>query len=59
LSYRVYRWNVADEVILLSLHTRAPYAALDVVRTKQTAWLADMGAGEREFWENTLKAFNE
>ena len=59
LSYRVFRWHVADEVILLSLHIRAQYASLDVVRTNQTAWLADMGAGEHEFWEKTLKSSKE
>jgi hypothetical protein len=52
----VLRWHVVDEVILLYVHIRSPYANLGLVRIKQAAWLADMGAGEREFWEKTLKA---
>jgi hypothetical protein len=46
---------MADEVILLYVHVRSPYASLGLVRIKQAAWLADMGAGGSEFWQVTLR----
>jgi hypothetical protein len=51
----VLRWHVADEVILLHIHIRSPYASLGLLRIKQAAWLADMGANESDFWQATLR----
>jgi hypothetical protein len=56
---RVFRWNVADEVILLSIHVHPPRASLSLQRIKQVAWLADMGASESEFWKATLRRDGE
>jgi hypothetical protein len=54
-SHRVSWWRIGDEVILLSLDVYSG-ATVNLIRVKQAAWLADMGPGEREFWEETLKA---
>lgn len=54
-SYRVSWWRIGDEVILLSLDIYSG-KTVNLVRVMRTAWLADKEAGEREFWEKTLKA---
>lgn len=51
---RVSWWRIGDEVILLSRDVYSG-ATVNLVRAKQSAWLADMEAGEREFWEKILK----
>jgi hypothetical protein len=54
-TYRVCWWRTGDEVVLLFPDIYSG-ATVNLVRVKQAAWFADMGAGEHEFWEETLKA---
>lgn len=52
---RALRWQVADEFILLYLQVHSPLANINLVRIKQVAWLAEVGADESELWEATVR----